>query len=212
MPRPSTEVNGSGSSGSPSVKFAGRWKNFEASVRGLSEFSQYIGNLEDTLDKGNCLEADLRAKDTEISSYKAGRQQMLEGFAENRRIWKEKESKLAGDLRTANNKVSSLESQLAALKGDSVSNDFFNRKVREIESETSRRVMEAVKEKAAEVQGLQKTTSIAEKKLKGLEGELYNKSTLLIGSEEQLKTCRKQLEERKNEIGLEGLSADLSVC
>ncbi|KAL2045794.1 hypothetical protein ABVK25_012056 [Lepraria finkii] len=81
-----------------------RWKNFEASVRGLSEFSQHIGILEDTLDKGNCLEADLRAKDTEISSYKAGRQQMLEGFAENRRIWKEKESKLAGDLRTANNR------------------------------------------------------------------------------------------------------------
>ncbi len=72
--------------------------------------------------------------------------------------------------------------------------------------------MEAVKEKAAEVQGLQKTTSIADKKLKRLEGELSNKSTLLIGSEEQLKTCRKQLEERKNEIGLEELSADLSVC
>jgi valyl-tRNA synthetase len=69
-----------------------------------------------------------------------------------------------------------------------------------------------VKEKAAEVQRLQKTLNIVEKKLKKSEGELSNKSTLLVGSEELLRTCRKELEKMKNEIGLEELSADLSVC
>ncbi len=69
-----------------------------------------------------------------------------------------------------------------------------------------------MKEKAAEVQRLQKTLNIVEKKLKKSEGELSNKSTLLVGSEELLRTCRKELEKMKNEIGLEELSADLSVC
>ncbi len=41
------------------------------------------------------------------------------------------------------------------------------------------------------------TLKVVEKKLKKSEGELSNKSTLAIGSEEQLRTCRKELEQMK---------------
>jgi chromosome segregation ATPase len=89
-------------------------------------FSKHIGSLEDALDKQEMLELDLRAKIAEISAYEIGRQKMLEGFAENKEKSKDKESKLAEDLDDANDKIKSLEGQVAALKRGSVSNELFS--------------------------------------------------------------------------------------
>ena len=217
MPRPTAEAN---SPGTPTLtsgklvdheKFTGRWKNFELGVRGLAEFSQHIGKLEDNLDNISRLESDLRAKTGEVLHYKAGWQQMLDAFADRDRIWKEKESKLAGDVEDANYKVKMLESQLAALKENSISTKLSEQKIKDIQSENSQKTTEMIKKKAAEVQSLQKAMNANDKKLKRLEGELSTKSTLFVGSEEQLRACRKELEEAKNETGLEELNADLLV-
>ena len=193
-------------------KFASRWKNFEAGVKGLSDFSQYINTLEVDLDKAKRLESELRIKTIENSALKTGRQQMLEGFAEKYKDWEGKESGLVGDLQVATNDVRSLKNQLAELKGGSISNEFFHRKVQEVQDKALQKVRGVVDEKAAEVQRQKKLIDGLEKKLKKLEVELSNKSTLLLGSEVELKRYRTDLEERKAEIGLEELSADLSVC
>ena len=193
-------------------KFASRWKNFETGVKGLSEFSQYINALEVDLNKAKRLESELRIKTTENSALQIGRQQMLEGFAEKHKNWEGKESRLVGELQVATNDIGSLKHQLAELRGGSISNDFFHCKVQEVEDKASRKVREVVEEKAVEVQRQKKLIDGLEKKLKKLEVELSNKSTILLGSEVELRRCRTDLKERKAEIGLEELSADLSVC
>ena len=193
-------------------KFANRWKNFEAGVKGLSDFSQYINTLEADLNRLKRLESELRMKTTENAALQTGRQQMLEGFAEKHKDWAAKESRLVGELQVATNDNRSLQNQLAELRGGSISNEFFRRKVQEVEDNASRKVKGVVEEKAAEVQRQQKSTDALEKKFKRLEVELSKKSILLLGCEVELERCRTDLKEKKAEIGLEELSADLSVC
>ena len=190
-------------------KFAIRWKNFETAYRGLSDLSQYIGVLEGDLDYSRRLESKLQEKTKEISALQVGQQQIIEGFTEKYKKWEEKEKRLVGDLRNANNDVRSLQSQVAESKRVSVSKETLDRKVQEIEDDASRKAVEAVKEKAMEVQKLKRAVDGLEKRVKKLEGELSEKSTILIGSQVQLQKCQADLEERETEIGLENLSVEL---
>lgn len=217
MPRSSTEAKSSDTSAPTLVKsashekFATRWKIFETAYRGLSDFSHYIGVLEGDLDFGRRLESKLQEKTKEISALQLGHQYIIEGFTEKYKKWEEKEKRLVGDLRNANNDVRSLQSQVAELKRISVTKETLDRKVQEIEDDASRKAVEAVKEKALEVQKLKRAADGSEKRVKKLEGELSEKSTLLIGSQVQLQKCQADLEERRTEIGLENLSEELSV-
>ena len=218
MPQRSVEVNGldiptpSPPRSISNEKFTSRWKAFEAGVQGLSEFSQYIGALETNLEKGRRLESELRNRTARISTLEVGRLQMLEGFNEEYAKWAEKESQMAEDLRNANESIHSLDSQFAQFKRDCISNDVFDRRLQEMEDEASRKAREAEERKAVEVQDLRKEADKLKKKLKKSEDELSNKETLLIGSKEQLKSCKSELKVKKNDIGLEELSKDLSVC
>src|SRR5204863_6183121 len=102
-------------------------------------------------------------------------------------------------------------SSVADLEGTSVSKKLFNQKLQEEKHQTDRRITQAVREKNTELKDLQKRIDNTTKKLNKTESELSQKSTYLIGVEEQLKNCRKQLEEKENEAGFESLDADLSV-
>ena len=215
MPRSATETNGLTGGMSLSAnstrlqQFTGQWKKFDTAMKDVSEFSKHIYSLENVLDQRSQLESELRRSNAEIASYRAGRQEMLKGFAENDRIQKEEMSKLAEDLQNSMNKDKALEDQLAALKGNSVSKDYFNLKIQDLERTQSKKVIEATKMKDTEINSLRKGLDIAEKKLKKSEDELSNKLPLLIGREEQLRNCQKELEEKTNETGLGGLSPDL---
>lgn len=192
-------------------KFASRWKAFEAGVHGLSDFTQYIGALETNLEKGRRLEPELRNKTVRISNLEAGRQQMLEGFGESYAKWSRKEMQMAQDLQKANESIHSLETQIAQLKRDFISNDVFHDRLRETEDEASQKAREVEKSRAAEVQNLKKEVERLEKKLTKSEAALSKESTLRIGGQEQLKRCQSELKENKTDMGLEEMSTDLFV-
>jgi DNA repair exonuclease SbcCD ATPase subunit len=215
MPRPSPETNGSGNATSVLVdstnheKFIGRWKKFEAGTKEMLAFSKYIGSVEELLDRNSALERKLEAKSTEIKAFEEGRGKMLEGFAEKYTSWKDAETELREDLRNAKSKIQKLEASTAASQASSISIELCNRKVQEEREKTDQRVASAAMERAAELQGLQKKLTDTAKKLKAAQTELSEKSTFLLGAQQQLRSCQRELEERRNEIGLEDLDAHL---
>ena len=146
-----------------------------------------------------------------ITSYKGGREQMLEGFAENYRSWKAQEIKLTEEVRAALGRVQSLEDTLAVSKKNTIGLEELDRKIQDERNKTDQVVAEAIKERSLEIQKLQRRIDITSKKLEKEQSDLVDKSMMLIGREEQLRTCRKELEERRKEIGWEHLDTDLSV-
>ena len=218
MPRPSAEaksLDNLASSSAKSIsheKFASRWKNFEAGVKGLSDFSQHINALEIDLDKAKRLESEIQMKTTENSNLKIGRQHMLEGFAKSNKDWEGREARLVETLQVATNEIRDLKSQLADLKGSSVSNEVFQRRVQEVQDEALRKARAVGNENAAEAQRQKRRIDDLEKRRKKLDIELSTKSTILLGTEVELQRYRTDLEERKAETEVEELSADLSVA
>ena len=212
-----SEMKRSNTSASSSVKpydpekIARRWKEFETSFRSLSELSPYMGALEDTIGKKEGLEAELRAKNEHISEMIAGRKQMIEAFTEKNAMLKETVFRLKGELSRRKDELTALEQETGTLKRGSVSNAAFKQRIQALEREKSQQMTDAVQEKEAEIQQLQKFMSKAEKRSKDIEKDLDEKRALIIGKDDNLKRCRKELDVIKNDIGLEALDAELSV-
>ena len=192
-------------------KFTGRWKKFETCAKDLLAFSKHIVSIEEVLDRKSALETEIGSKETMITSYKVGREQMLEGFAENYRSWKAQECKLTEDLQSARSKVQTLEETLESSRKNSIAPKGFDFRIQEERNKVDHLVAAAIKERSAEVQKLHKRIDIMAQTSKKEQKELSDKSLSLTVMAEQLRSCRKELEDGKRELGWEYLDTGLSV-
>ena len=192
-------------------KFTGRWKKFETCAKDLLAFSKHIVSIEEVLDRKSALETEIGSKETVITSYKVGREQMLEGFAENYRSWKVRECKLTEDLQSALSKVQTLEEALESSRTNSITPERFDRRIQEERNKVDHLVAAASKERSPEIEKLQKRIDIMAQKLEKEQKELSDKSLSLTVVAEQLRSCRKELEDGRRELGWEYLDAGLYV-